>query len=123
VAESGKWICDKCRSEILRLLDGKLQNALLQIDDLTRKNKELEEELRLATTGREVGSFPGIRKDQLHRFIENRDLGIPDTVVIHVGTNELRRTGNLDYVMGDVYDLVNTEIGRASCRERVSVRV
>jgi len=25
-----------------------------------------------------------------------------------VGTNYLRRTGNLDYVMGDDYDLVNT---------------
>jgi hypothetical protein len=34
--------------------------------------------------------------------------GLSDTVVIHVGINDLRRTGNLDYVMGDVYDLVNT---------------
>jgi hypothetical protein len=24
-----------------------------------------------------------------------------------VGTNDLRQTGNLDYVMGDIYDLVN----------------
>jgi hypothetical protein len=24
-----------------------------------------------------------------------------------VGTNDLRQTGNLDYVTGDVYDLVN----------------
>jgi hypothetical protein len=36
VAESGKWTCDKCRSERLRLLEEKLQNALLQIDELTR---------------------------------------------------------------------------------------
>ena len=35
------------------------------------------------------------------------DLGSSDTVV-HVGTNDLRRTGNLDYVMGDVYNLKNT---------------
>ena len=55
VAESGKWICDKCRSERLRLLKEKLQYALLQIDDLTRKNKVLEEELQLSTAGREVG--------------------------------------------------------------------
>jgi len=55
VAESRKWICDKCRSERLRLLEEKLQNALLQIDDLTRKNKALEEQLCLATAGREVG--------------------------------------------------------------------
>jgi hypothetical protein len=41
--------------ERLRLLEEKLQNALLQIDDLTRKNKALEEQLCLATAGREVG--------------------------------------------------------------------
>jgi len=39
---------------------------------------------------------------KLHRVIENRDLGSPDTVVIHVGTNDLRRNRNLDYVMGDI---------------------
>jgi hypothetical protein len=53
VAESGKLICGKCRSERLRLLVEILQNVLLQIDDLTRKNKVLEEQLRLATVGRE----------------------------------------------------------------------
>ena len=142
VAESGKWVCDKCRLERLRLLEEKLQNALLQIDDLTRKNKELEEQLQLAAAGREVGRwdmvsglvkggeclvlgdsiignvgiecsdmkvecFSGIRMEQLHRVIENRDQGSPDTVIIHVVTDVLRRTGSLDYVMGDVYDLVN----------------
>jgi hypothetical protein len=40
VAESGKWICDKCRLERLRLLEEKLQNALLQTDDLPRKKKD-----------------------------------------------------------------------------------
>jgi hypothetical protein len=54
VAESGKWVCDKCRSERLTLLEESLQNALHKTDALTRKNKELEEELRLATDGREV---------------------------------------------------------------------
>jgi hypothetical protein len=39
--------------------------------------------------------------------MENRDQGSPDTVLIHVGTNDLRQTANLDYVMGDVYALVN----------------
>jgi hypothetical protein len=37
LVESGKWICDKCRSERLRLLEEKLQNTLHQIDELTRK--------------------------------------------------------------------------------------
>jgi hypothetical protein len=64
-AESVKLICGKCRSERLRLLEEKLQNSLLQIDDLTRKNKALAEQLRLATVGREVGrrdTMPGDRK-------------------------------------------------------------
>jgi hypothetical protein len=52
--------------------------------------------------------FPGIRTEQLQRVIERRELGGPDSVVIHVGTNDLIRTVNLDYVMGDVYGLVNT---------------
>ena len=143
MAESEEWVCDKCRSERLRLLEEKPQDALHQIDILTRKNKALEEQLQLAAAGREVGRrdtvpgylkggeclvlgdsiirnvgtecpdmkvkcFPGIRTEQLHRVIERRELGSPDSVVIHVGTNDLRRNGNLDYVMGDVYDLVNT---------------
>jgi hypothetical protein len=43
VAESSKWTCGKCRSEKLRLLEEKLHNALLQIEELTRMNKTLEE--------------------------------------------------------------------------------
>jgi hypothetical protein len=55
VAKSGKWVCDRCSWERLRLLEEKLQDALYQIDALTRKNKALEEQLRLLTAGREVG--------------------------------------------------------------------
>jgi hypothetical protein len=47
--------------------------------------------------------FPGITV-QLDRGIKSRDLETPYTVVIHVGTNDLRRNGNLNYVMEDVYD-------------------
>ena len=54
-----------------------------------------------------VECFLGIRMEQLHRIIEYRDLGSSDTVVNHVGTNNLRRTGNLNYVMGYVCDLVH----------------
>jgi len=38
-----------------------------------------------------VECFLGIRTEQMHRVMENRELRNPDTVVIHVGTNELRR--------------------------------
>jgi len=61
VAESGKWACVKCRTERLRELEEKLQDALHQIDTLTRKNKSLEEKLQLATEGREVDSSENVK--------------------------------------------------------------
>jgi hypothetical protein len=36
-----------------------------------------------------VECFPGIRTKRLHRVIEKRDIWSPDTVVIHVATNDL----------------------------------
>jgi hypothetical protein len=36
-----------------------------------------------------VKCFPGIRTEQLHRVLDNGDLGTPEIVVIHVGTNDL----------------------------------
>jgi hypothetical protein len=125
------------------VLEEKLQNALNQIEDIKLRNKRLEEQLRVAASGNEIGRqvkvqehhegkqclvvgdsiirnvgtgqnnmmiecFPGIRTEQLHRVLSNRDLGTPDTVVIHVGTHDLKRSINLDYVMGEAYSLVNT---------------
>jgi len=55
-----------------------------------------------------IECFPGIRVGQLRRVMENRGLGHSDAVVIHVGTNDVRRPRNLDVIMGEVYDLVNT---------------
>jgi hypothetical protein len=46
-----------------------------------------------------VQCFPGIRNDQLKISCENRELRTPDTVLIHVVTNDLRRNEYLDYVM------------------------
>jgi len=83
VAESGKWIYDKCRSERLRLLEEKLQNALLQIDVLTRQNKALEEHLRLAETGREF-----CRQDMMSGHLKGRDcLVLGDSIIRNVGTD------------------------------------
>jgi hypothetical protein len=39
--------------------------------------------------------------------MENRDLRHSDAVVIHVGTNDVRRPRNIDFIMEEVYDLVN----------------
>jgi hypothetical protein len=55
-----------------------------------------------------VKCIPGIKTHQIHRVMDNRDLGTSDIVVIHVGTSDLKRSVNLDYVMGEVYSLVNT---------------
>jgi hypothetical protein len=68
-----------------------------------------------------VECFPGIRSDQLHRVVEHkdiekRDVGNPEAVVIHIGTNDLKRTSNLDYVMGDIYDLINMAKSKLSSR-------
>jgi len=137
VAERKNWNCDKCRTEKVKMLQEKLQNALRQIDELKARNRELESELLMAGIGvtdtmptkqnvtkcmvvgdsivrnvraehsdMKVECFPGIKIEQLHRVIEKHDLVSPDTVVIHVGTDDLRTTRNLDTVMGEVYALV-----------------
>ena len=46
------------------MLEVKLRNVLLQIDDLRRKKKALEEQLRLATAGREVGRRDTVSGDR-----------------------------------------------------------
>jgi hypothetical protein len=38
--------------------------------------------------------------------IDKRDLGSPENVIVHVCTNDLRTTRNLDFVMGEVNALV-----------------
>jgi len=55
-----------------------------------------------------VECVPGIKTEQLHRVMEKRDLASPETVIIHVGTNDLRTKRNVDFVMGEVYALVST---------------
>jgi hypothetical protein len=45
MADSGKWSCDRSRWDMLRQLEQKLENALLQIEELKRRNKGLEEKL------------------------------------------------------------------------------
>ena len=38
--------------------------------------------------------------------MERRDLDCAETLIIHVGTNDLGTTRNLDFIMGEVYSLV-----------------
>ncbi|KAJ4451716.1 hypothetical protein ANN_03186 [Periplaneta americana] len=48
--------------------------------------------------------YPGIRVKEMKSVIENQERGDPKNIVLHVGTNDLRR--GVDYIMADVYDLV-----------------
>jgi len=64
-----------------------------------------------------VECFPGIKTEQPHRAMEKTDLVSPETVIIHVGTNDLRTTRNLGFVMGEVYALVSrTKKKLPNCR-------
>jgi hypothetical protein len=64
-----------------------------------------------------VACFPGIKTEQLHRVMEKSDLGSPETVIIHVCTNDLRTTRILEFVMGERHALVDTAKRKLSnCR-------
>ena len=47
---------------------------------------------------------------------KKRDQGSPETVIIHMRTNDLRTTRNIDFVMGEVYALVSTAKKLPNCR-------
>jgi hypothetical protein len=55
-----------------------------------------------------VECLPGIKSELIHKVIERRDLGCPETVIIHVGTNDLKSTRSLDWIMGEIYSLATT---------------
>ena len=55
VTESGKWNRDRCRSERLRVLEEKLRDAQIQIAELKRRNKALEEQILQTEKGKNVG--------------------------------------------------------------------
>jgi len=50
-----------------------------------------------------VESFQEIKTEELQRVTEQRHLGSPETVIMHMGTNDLRTTRNIDFVLGEVY--------------------
>ena len=58
----------------------------------------------------EVKVFRGIRAEQLSRKLESeiRDSAHMKTVVLHVGTNDIKRSTSPDDVMGEVYDLIRS---------------
>ena len=130
-AERENWNCDKCRMEKARMLQEELQNAMRQIEELKVRNRELEAKLQMAGVRdtmpkkqkaekcvvigdllvrnvrvdhaeMKVDCFPGIKTEQLRRVMERMDLASAEMLIIHVGTNDLRSTRNLDFIMGEV---------------------
>ena len=53
--ESGKWDCERCRSERLQVLEDKLRDAQIQTEELKRRNKALEEQILQTEKGKNVG--------------------------------------------------------------------
>ena len=81
VAESGKWNCDRCRSERLRVLEEKLRDAQIQIEDLKRRNKALEEQLLLMENGKNVGKGDTVTV----KLVGKKCLVLGDSIVRNVG--------------------------------------
>ena len=52
--------------------------------------------------------LPGKTTEQLRRVLERTDLASAETLIIHVGTNDIRSTRILDFIMGEGYELVST---------------
>jgi hypothetical protein len=64
-----------------------------------------------------VECFPGIRSEHLHKAIGNRDMDSTETLIIHVGTSDLRSSVDLNWVTGKVYALVTTvRVKHPNCR-------
>jgi hypothetical protein len=79
MTDSGKWSCDRCSCDRLRQLEEKLENALQQIEELKRKNRGLEEQLRGAVAGCEAG-----RRDTVRRQHEDVKCLVLRDSIIHV---------------------------------------
>ena len=78
----------------------KLTNSMV-VGDSTLRNIEPEH------ANMKVECFPGIKTEHLNRVIAKRDMGSPETVIIDLNTDDLRKTRNLDFVM-EVYALMVT---------------
>ena len=83
--------------------ENKVAKCLVVGDSLVRN-------VGLGHSDMKVECFPGIKTVQLHKVLEKREPAgaETETVIIHVGTNDLSEMRNLDYIMGGAYALVAT---------------
>jgi hypothetical protein len=84
VAESGKWNCDKCRSERLRVLEEKLRDAQIQIDELKRRNKALEEQILLTKKGKDIAKGDTV----MVKPVVEKCLVLGDSIIRNVGAEK-----------------------------------
>jgi len=86
VSESGKWNCDGCRSERLRVLEEKLRDTQIQIEELKRINKALEEQLLLTENGKDVGKGDTVTV----KPVGEKCLVMGDSIVRNVGGRKFK---------------------------------
>jgi hypothetical protein len=84
VAEGRKWNCDKCRSERVRVLEEKLRDTQIQIEDLKRRNKVLEEKLLLTENGKDVGKGDTV----MVKPVREKCLVLGDSIVRYIGAEK-----------------------------------
>ena len=85
LVDGWKWNCERCKWKMLCLLEEKkFQNALNQNEYLKLRNKMLEEQLRMAATGDEIG-----RKVTVQEHHEDEKcLVVGDSIIRNVGTGQ-----------------------------------
>jgi hypothetical protein len=84
VAESGKWNCERCRSERMQVLEEKLRDTQFQIDKL-KQNKELEDQLRIQESGKDVCK----RETVTAKPVGEKRLVLGASIVRNVGTESV----------------------------------
>jgi TolA-binding protein len=84
VAENGKWNCDRCRSERLGVLEEKLREAQIRIEELKRRNKALEEQILLTENEKDVGKGETVTV----RPVGEKCLVLGDSTVRNVGAEK-----------------------------------
>jgi len=82
--ESGKWDCERCRSERLQVLEDKLRDAQIQTEELKRRNKALEEQILQTEKGKDVGK----RDTVMVKPVVEKCLVLGDSIVRNAGAEK-----------------------------------
>jgi hypothetical protein len=86
MTDNGKWSCDRWRWDRLRQLEEKLESAVHQIEELKRKNRGLEDQLRGAVAGCDLGSRVTVQR----QHVDAESLVLGDSIIHNVEADHLR---------------------------------